>query len=211
MKSAKKVGDILRRQQEEQKCYNCLDGEHEHCTEGMCRCDCDSKPTQEEHKCCEKCTYHAGIPPAKKFSQLYGTEFCGYKDCSCHQSPQPADLEKRKEIIGWMNYGIPRGKTIPNFEDLLDSFIRTQREEAESKGYKKAEKRVQAFYKCRKTGKLGREDMKKTFLNARQSTFKEIEEIVEEIREDSDYGDAPVRDTVLNFLTLKLKEKMKNE
>ena len=29
----------------------------------------------------------------------------------------------KKEIIGWMNYGIPRGKTIPIFEDLLDSLI----------------------------------------------------------------------------------------
>jgi len=34
------------------------------------------------------------------------------------------DEEKlRKEILGWMNYGIPRGKTIPIFEDLLDRYV----------------------------------------------------------------------------------------
>ena len=27
-----------------------------------------------------------------------------------------------KEIIGWMNYAIPRGKTVPNFEDLVSEF-----------------------------------------------------------------------------------------
>ena len=28
----------------------------------------------------------------------------------------------KKEILGWMNKGIPNGKTIPRFEDILDKF-----------------------------------------------------------------------------------------
>ena len=30
--------------------------------------------------------------------------------------------EMRNEILKWMNYGIPRGKTIPVFEEMLDKY-----------------------------------------------------------------------------------------
>lgn len=39
----------------------------------------------------------------------------------------PTELTQRDalkaEIIGWMNKGIPRGKTIPDFENLVDTLI----------------------------------------------------------------------------------------
>ncbi len=49
----------------------------------------------------------------------------------CHKDLTPPKEntsweEKKKEIIGWMNYGIPRGKTIPNFEDLLDALLQNR-------------------------------------------------------------------------------------
>lgn len=30
---------------------------------------------------------------------------------------------RKKEIIAWMNKGIPDGKTIPDFESMLDDFL----------------------------------------------------------------------------------------
>lgn len=44
------------------------------------------------------------------------------------QIPELIDKLK-KEIIEWMNYGIPRGKTVPNFEGMVDEFARQVEEE----------------------------------------------------------------------------------
>lgn len=54
---------------------------------------------------------------------------CRYFDglCTTHgtgDTTPDTEMEKlKKEIIGWMNYGIPRGKTIPIFEDLVENLL----------------------------------------------------------------------------------------
>jgi len=50
---------------------------------------------------------------------------------------QNNDIEaKKQEIIGWMNYGIPRGKTIPVFEYLLDELLTAHGQKMYKKGRK---------------------------------------------------------------------------
>lgn len=64
--------------------------------------------------CCEKCTYHAGIAPEKRESQLHGTEFCGNISCKCHTQKAtthyptctsfkgfPCNCPTTHEIEGW--------------------------------------------------------------------------------------------------------------
>ena len=41
-------------------------------------------------------------------------------------------MTKKQEILKWMNYGIPRGKTVPIFEDMIDDLVaEAKREEGE--------------------------------------------------------------------------------
>lgn len=69
-----------------------------------------------EGKCCAKCECHAGIPPAKRMSQLHGTPFCGNANCSCHtpdtewerivgkfwESEVPVEDEYGGDKAGWL-------------------------------------------------------------------------------------------------------------
>lgn len=49
---------------------------------------------------------------------------------SMSAKPMSTNIEEtKKELIDWMNYGIPKGKTIPVFEDLLQAYATARDEE----------------------------------------------------------------------------------
>jgi len=59
---------------------------------------------------------------------------------------QNNDIEaKKQEIIGWMNYGIPRGKTIPVFEYLLDELLTIHGQKMYEKGRRDAMERLECI------------------------------------------------------------------
>jgi len=95
----------------------------------------NQSPKKEEKKCCEKCTYHASIPSSMKESQIYGTEYCGFKGCFCH-SPSPShtdvDAWKKDFLKEWDE--VTGGEAFPNF---IFPFIESLISLTASQDYKK--------------------------------------------------------------------------
>jgi len=161
-----------------------------------------NQPIQENKERCQNCGMR--IEDFRETGQFY----CDEEGKQRHDFPpqntsreEIPEWEERFEKI-WFSYPIEDKTYLYNLNQTTKAFILAEIEASEKRGCKKAT----AFYKAQKTGKLGRDDMKKAYSAGQKAERERMRKVIEEYHPQSVervYGFTnKMRREILSFLHL---------